>query len=319
MNFFASNGFLEATAAVYFPDHPGAIENVRIGEDVLRLLVIDGKKIITRLLFLDYHAPLAPDEIAGEVRLGHFADRVSRSVIDIDDRNGRELAPFVDWSRFSGFDHYYDRLLHRHHGLMRDRERRGRALVSRFGNLTFTLDDRAEDVAALVPVWKGSQLRSNGLPDFFTDPRTMAFFNYLRRRGHLTTSTLRAGGRLVSAWIGFIHQGTWSGWIFTYDPALKKYSPGHQLLIRMLQASYETGHGEFDFSIGAQDYKLQYASHGRVLASIGSPSLACAAKMAVRNTLLQHGPGLFAAALRSKWALDTAKRRLSFTMATRQS
>jgi hypothetical protein len=319
MNFFASTGFLDATAAVYFKDRPAAIENVRIGDDVLRLLVVDGSKIVTRLLFLDYHEPLATGEIAGPVRSGHFADRVSRTTIDIDNRDGRDLAPFVDWHHFSGFDHYYDRLLQRHHGLMRDRERRGRALVSRFGKLTLTCDDRAEDVVPLVRRWKGDQLRSNGLPDFFTDPRTLAFFDCLQRRGHLTTSTLRAGGRLVSAWIGFIHQGVWSGWIFTYDPALKKYSPGHQLLIRMLQSSCQLGHREFDFSIGAQDYKLQYASHGRVLTPIGNPSITHAAMMAARNVLLRNYPDLFAAALRKKWALETFKRRLSAAIAMRPS
>jgi hypothetical protein len=319
MNFFASSGFLDATAAVYFKDRPATIENVRIGDDVLRLLVVDGKKIITRLLFLDYHEPLPAGEIAEPVRSGLFADRVSRGVIDVDDRSDQELAPFVDWRRFSGFDHYYDRLLERHHGLMRDRERRERALVSRFGNLIFTLDDRSEDVLPLVRQWKGGQLRSIGLPDFFTDPRTMAFFDHLQQRGLLTTSTLRAGGRLVSAWIGFIHQGAWSGWIFTYDPTLKKYSPGHQLLVRMLETSYELGHREFDFSIGAQDYKLLYASHGRVLAKIGNPSTVRATMMLARDALLQHSPELFAAALRGKWALQAAKRHLSLAIAMRQS
>lgn len=319
MNFFASAEFLEATAAVYFKDRPTTVENVRIGDDVLRLLVVDGKKIITRLLFLDYHQPLTAQEIHGPIRPGAFADRVSRRVIDVDDRKDLDLAPFVDWRQFSSFDHYYDRLLKRHHGLMRDRERRGRALVSHFGKLSFMLNDRADDVMPLVQAWKGGQLRSIGLPDFYTDPRTTTFFDTLQQRGHLVTSTLRAGERLVSAWVGFIHQGSWSGWIFTYDPALKKYSPGHQLLIRMLQASYQLGHREFDFSIGAQDYKLLYATHGRVLTQIGSPSTVRATLMLAREYLLHRNPDLFAAALRGKWALQAVKQRLTLATAMRHS
>lgn len=319
MNFFASAEFFDATATAYFKGRPTTVENVRIGDDVLRLLVVDGKKIITRLLFLDYHQPLTAQEITGPIRSEAFADRVSRGVINVDDRKDQDLAPFVDWRHFSGFDAYYDRLLKRHHGLMRDRERRGRALVSHFGKLAFTLNDQAEDVMPLVQTWKGAQLRSIGLPDFYTDPRTRTFFDTLQQRGHLTTSTLRADGRLVSAWVGFIHQGAWSGWIFTYDPTLKKYSPGHQLLIRMLQTSYQLGHHEFDFSIGAQDYKLLYATHGRVLDKIGSPSTVRAGLMGIREFLMQHNPDLFAAALRGKWALQAVKQRLAFANAMRQS
>lgn len=123
----------------------------------------------------------------------------------------------------------------------------------------------------------------------------------------------------MSAWVGFIHEGVWSGWIFTYDPALKKYSPGHQLLIRMIETSCQLGHREFDFSIGAQDYKLQYASHGRVLAKIGSPSTVRATMMFARDILMQHSPDLFAAALRGKWALQAVKQRLSSSIAMGQS
>lgn len=314
MNFYASPDFLEAAAAVYFKDRETAIENVRIGDDVLRLLVVDGKKIVTRLLFLDFHQPLTANEIYGPVRPGRYAQWVSRGEIDAaawqDSRfPGMDLAPFIDWTRFARFEDYREQLLARHHGLVRDRERRGRALASRYGELTFTMDDTREDVLALARVWKGQQLRDIGFPDFFDDPHTLEFFDYLRQRGRLVCSSLRAGGRLVSTWIGFIHQGAWSGWIFTYDPAFKKFSAGHQLLIRMLEESYRLGHHEFDFSIGAPDYKMFYATRGRLLGSIGTPSPKRALELYARKLLRQHNPGLFAAALRAKWILASALRR----------
>jgi hypothetical protein len=321
MNFYASRGFLDAAAAVYFKGRETAIADVRIGDDVLRLLVVDGKKIVTRLLFLDFHQPLAESEIDGPVRPGRYAQWVSRGVIEAGAWNSEryrnmDLAPFIDWTRFACFEDYREQLLTRHRGLVRDRERRGRALASQHGKLTFTMDDQREDVLALARAWKGQQLNGIGFPDFFDDPQTMEFFACLRERGLLVCSSLRAGGRLVSTWIGFVHQGAWSGWIFTYDPVFKKYSAGHQLLIRMIEESYRLGHHEFDFSIGAPDYKMFYATHGRLLGSIGTPSPKRAMELYTRKLLRQHSPGLFAAALRAKWILGSAFRRTSVAPAT---
>lgn len=314
MNFYASQEFLEAAAAVYFKNRETAIENVRIGEDVLRLLVVDGRKIISRLMFLDFHKPLAPHEIQGKVRKGHYAPWVSRAVIAAQDWNeqtfqGRNLAPFVDWAQFESFDAYYEQLLARHHGLVRDRERRGRALAKQHGAVSFTRNDHRDDVLPLACAWKGQQLQEMGYPDIFDDPKTMEFFTTLRERGLLVSSTLRAGGRLASAWLGFIHDGIWSGWIFAYDPALKKHSAGHQLLMRMLEESARLGHKELDFSIGAADYKMFYASHGRVLANIGKPPVGRAAELFARKVLIENSPALFTAALRVKSFIANGLRR----------
>jgi CelD/BcsL family acetyltransferase involved in cellulose biosynthesis len=172
------------------------------------------------------------------------------------------------------------------------------------------MDDQQADVLAQARLWKGGQLREMGFPDFFDNPQTMAFFQTLRQRGHLVSSTLRAGGRLVSLWIGYVHEGSWSGWIFAHDPELKKYSPGHQLLIRMLEESFRLGHREFDFSGCAQDYKMLYATHGRLIGDIGTPSPLRAMVLFARKVMRKYTPGLFTMALRAKWLLNiTLKRR----------
>jgi hypothetical protein len=316
MNFYASQGFLDAVASVYFKGRSTTIENVRIGGDVLRLLVVDGKVIVTRLLFLDVHQPLAPSEINGPVRKGRFAQCVSRDVIAVDAWDaaryyGMELAPFVDWSEFASFGDFQKQLLTRNHGLIRDYERRRRSLALKHGDLDFTMNDQCADVLTSARQWKGQQLRKIGVPDYFEDPNTMVFLETLRERGVLLSSTLRAGGQLVSLWIGFVHEGSWSGWIFAYNPAFKKFSPGHQLLIRMLEESYRLGHREFDFSGCAQDYKLLYATHGRLIGDIGTPSPMRAVVLLVRDLLRKYTPRLFAMALRAKWFLEMAGRRRS--------
>lgn len=311
MNFYASRGYLEAAAAVYFKDRQTAIENVRIGDDVLRLLVVDGKNVVTRLQFLDVHQPLRADEIEGDVRRGRYARFVVRGTIAASAWNpaahpDMDLAPYIDWTEFSGFDDFKAQLLERQRGLVRDRERRGRSLASKYGELTFTVDDRAEDVFRLARDWKRRQLIETGHPDYFADPLTMVFLHTLQDRGLLTCSTLRAGGRLVSVWIGFIHDGVWSGWVFTYDPEFKKYSAGHQLLIRMLEESCRLGHREFDFSDGAHDYKMFYATHGRLLGDIGTPPLARAVTAYAKNALRSTSPALFEKLRGTKRALSAA-------------
>ncbi|GAA0544945.1 CelD/BcsL family acetyltransferase involved in cellulose biosynthesis [Rhizomicrobium palustre] len=312
MNFYATDTFLNAAAEAFFPGRAARIENVAFGEEVLRLLVIDGKPI-TRLPFLDVHQPLASHEISGTPQKGGFARQVVREILPLQSEYPADpnimLAPFVDWSLFSSFAAYKDWQLNRHRSRMRDLERRGRSLASQQGEITFTRDDTAEDVLPFAQHWKSQQLIATGHDNYFARPETLAFFQALRRQGALTVSTLRAGGKLASVWIGFIHDRVWSGWVFTYDPAYKKYAAGHQLVGRMLEESYALGHREFDFSEGNEDYKLLYASHARLLGDIGrAPLKRRLVRFAKENiyalspALLQKIKGL-KAALRQRRAL----------------
>ena len=122
MNFYASQAFLETAAAVWFKGRDTAIEDVAVGDEVLRLLVVDGQ-IVSRLLFLDFHQPLAAGEVRGPVRKGGYMRNVVRGTVL---RNaigpavtGRyELAPYVDWSGFASYDEYRALLFSRHKGIM---------------------------------------------------------------------------------------------------------------------------------------------------------------------------------------------------------
>lgn len=190
---------------------------------------------------------------------------------------------------------YREALLARHRSLVRDRERRGRSLAKDHGALTFTVDDRAADVLPAARAWKQAQLQATGQSDFFARPQTTEFLELLRERNLLVSSTLRAGGRLVSLWLGFMHEGVWSGWIFTYDPAFRKYSAGHQLLNAMLEESFARGHAEFDFSEGGEDYKMVYATHVRLLGEVGTPPLTRVAVNFAKRSLYGFSPRLLEA------------------------
>jgi CelD/BcsL family acetyltransferase involved in cellulose biosynthesis len=320
MNFYASDEYLRVVADVYFPGKRTTVEDVRIGDDVLRVLVVEGKRPVTSLLFLDYHEPIRDIGRSTRLRRFGYAESVTRRIIDIadlspDSHPGFEPAPFIDWSKFATFADYEAFVISRQRGLVRERERRGRRLAEHCGPIVFTMDDTRDDVLPFAQRWKGMQLRATGYRDYFADPKTFAYLDSLRARGLLTVSTLRGNDRLLSVWIGFIHDRVWSGWVFTYDPELKKYSVGHQLVHAMVKKSHELGHREFDFSTGAEDYKMMYATHARLLASVGAPPLRARLVARAKREAKERAPNLFEAVRRWKrvlvtgWGERVAKRR----------
>ena len=199
---------------------------------------------------------------------------IERGIIDLAEweakrADGFALAPFVDWTKFSSFDDYYNLILSRNRGLVREYERRGRSLKKHLGETLFAEHDEGDDVIALAQQWKKTQLRAMGENDIFSCDKNVRFFYSMAEKGLLKASTLRAGKDLLSVWLGFVYDGVWSGWIFASNPDLGKYSLGHQLLQEMLKKSYALGHRQFDFSLGDEGYKFMYATDGRILGPIG--------------------------------------------------
>lgn len=280
MKFYSSPEYLALVSEAYFKGLRTSVEDVRIEQDVLRLLVVDDRRVITDVAFLDYHEPLAQAEIRWPTRTHGYARWVTRGVIEASDRDAHalpelETAPYVDWSKFPSFDAYTTFVKTRRKGIVKEHERRRRRLAEKFGELTFSVDDRRDDVFELARRWKRQQLLATGANDYLANPQNVEYLRLARERGVLLSSTLRAGGRLLSVWMGFIHDDVWSGWVFAYDhdPELRKYSPGHQLLRSMLEESHRRKHREFDFSIGSEEYKWVYASHARLLGPIGRAPL----------------------------------------------
>jgi hypothetical protein len=280
MNFYASPEYLALVSEAYFKGRPTRVEDVRIGNDVLRLLVVDDRTVITDIAFLDYHEPLRDAEIGWPRRVHSYARWVTRDVIAQPDWSpgafpGIEAAPYITWSTFPTFDDYLTHIKTRQKGILKEHERRRRRLAEELGELTFCVNDDRDDVFELARTWKRQQLLATGANDYLADAQNVRYLELARKQGVLVSSTLRAAGRLLSAWLGFIHDNVWSGWVFTYDqdPKLRKYCPGHQLLRSMLEESHRRNHREFDFSIGGEDYKWTYSTHARLLGPIGRAPL----------------------------------------------
>lgn len=318
-NFYASPEYLSLVADAFFAGRKTSVEDVRIADHVLRMLVVDGKQVVTEVPFLDYHEPLTGDAAQHATRTAPFARWVSQGVITAKEWSAeafpdREAAPYVDWTSFPTFKDYLAHVMTQRKGLMKEQERRRRRLADDFGELTFQTDDKGEDVLELARAWKSQQLRDTGANDWFSVPANVEFLKLAAQRGAMISSTLRAGGRLLSVWMGFIHDGVWSGWVFAFDhdPKLKKYSVGQQLLRSMLEESHARGHRQFDFSIGGEDYKWMYATHARLLGSIGTAPLRERTVKTVKQTAkraLAKNPELlaFVQRLRRRGPMETTQ------------
>jgi hypothetical protein len=296
LNFFASDPFLSAAKVAYFTHRSLEPAYVRVGGRVFRFLVENGKKPISNFTFLDYQEPV-------EVQSGQkIIDRntyVNHAVLDFITTEewhannfkaqGYGAAPTVVWKDFASYEAFLDFIKPRCGQQMKEDNRRKRRLAQDLGELQFTWNDQAEDVFPLTFRWKSAQLAAMGQPDPFAKREAWIFFEELRQKGALSAATLRAGERLVASWFGALWEGRFYGWIAAYDSALGKYSPGKQLLHLLLEESFKAKHLEFDFSLGDEPYKWNYATHVRKLGPVGTPPLARQLKLSATSLLEKSG------------------------------
>jgi CelD/BcsL family acetyltransferase involved in cellulose biosynthesis len=296
VNFYASHDYLDVVATTYFPGRRAEIDDYEVDGRFFRLLRPSFRRPITDWYFLDYHEPLGAFETkrARAARV-HLRKVVLRTTTieeweKTEKARGTPAAFIVDFTGFESYAAYREHVRARARDRIKKNARLRERLAEDVGALEFLVDDTKDDVLSLSLGWKGRQLVETGLSNIFTNPKNVEFFHELRRRGLLRASTLRAGGRLLSAWLGVVHDRVWTGWIFTYDhdPALKRYSLGWQLMESILEESHRSGHRAFDFSVGVSDYKLTYATHVKLLGAVGATPLRERALAGVKRAFQKH-------------------------------
>lgn len=289
-NLYTQAEFIAVLGEAFHPGRACRPADVAVGHEVYRLPWVEGRGLVPDTTFVDYHEPvgrlgatarwgLRPDDTPARhlhrlPRLRH----ASRGLVALDDWRAQARAdtalgaPVVLWQGFARWEDYLALLRQRH--VLSEDQRRRRRLEALAGPLRFAVDDPGADVLPTCFDWKSARDRAADRADLFATGAHRRFFERLRARGLLRASTLRAGdGRLLSVWLGAVHDGRWSGWVFAFnpDPALARCSPGRQLLYAMLEEGWRAGHREFDFSIGLEPYKLSFATHVRALDTAGRP------------------------------------------------
>lgn len=270
---FSEDGFLEAIRAVYRRGSRTAF--VECEGEVYRTLVRAGRSALNGLWeFPLYLEPVAPP--ASAARRVPYMDSVCLMTLPVGAKAppGLTPAPFTDWRGFCTWESY---LASRSPAQGSDGfdtlARKRRKLERELGPVEVCMDDPSDAVLETLIGWKSAQYRRTGLPDKFARPRNRDFLDELRRRGLLSVSTLRAGGRLLAGALGHRTGGRYLSRLPAYDPAFARYSPGSLLHFENVKASYERGDSEFNALIGGEAYKFTYATHVRWIGAVGREPL----------------------------------------------
>lgn len=275
MNIFTTQVFLETAGELFFPHRSRRIEICRLEGRRLPMLVLDGEEIAGRMNFYDYPQPL--DEAKGPIdREILWLPRTVVRTTTVAERTeaeppGQQPAPYIDWRVHPTFEKYEDDWRARGAVKSNDSARQRRRIERELGPLKFEFDDVRPDVFDACITWKSAQYRASGFVDMFADPHNIALFRRLKEKGALVVSSLSAGPTLLAVHFGASSDRRLASWIPAYDVAFQKYSPGRLLLEDMLKASHARGDLEFDFLIGNEGYKFQFATHNRVIGEVGSP------------------------------------------------
>jgi CelD/BcsL family acetyltransferase involved in cellulose biosynthesis len=124
----------------------------------------------------------------------------------------------------------------------------------RFG---FGVDD--DEALCRLISWKSEQYRRTGRPDRFASRATVQLIRELAQTSGPDLSgtlvTLRAGDRLVAVEFSLRSETTLAGWFPSYDPELRRYSPGAIRTLRTIEAAGLAGLQRYDLGKGTEDYK----------------------------------------------------------------
>jgi CelD/BcsL family acetyltransferase involved in cellulose biosynthesis len=79
---------------------------------------------------------------------------------------------------------------------------------------------------------------------------------------------VRHRGDLIGIAINFLDDTAFYYWLWGFDLRVEKLRPGHTLIAHCIRWSIETGRGYFDFMIGDEPYKSDYAPTERAVISV---------------------------------------------------
>jgi hypothetical protein len=309
MSFFSSDAYLSTIADVFYPGQAYRCEPVAVGSEAFRLLVVNGKDIVSRIPFWDYVEPLTqvadpprrslpylPHAVRGAVSTATWQAHAAES--------RHQPAPFVDWGSLASWDAFLAHAAARSPFAFKLSERKRKKLARELGAVTLRQADRDEDLIALGMRWKSAQYRRTSLWDVFRVEKNRRMFLEMCRRGMLDVRALEAGGKVVAMHAGMLHEGRYYYWMPAHDPDTSAYSPGTLLLEHLLEVAHENG-WQFDFLIGGEPYKLAYATHVRLVGQAGEEPLEKRLYRAMRGIAVdqvQRTPRVYA-------LLQASKRR----------
>ncbi len=302
MNVYSNDLFCEAVKSAYFPDRE--VENTlfELQGQLWKLPAINSTKAIVTdsfaSKFIDFYEPVnQPQTLThAEVKKIKWIPHAAHGLVSTNQWFDRQLSqiyepsPTIIWHNFKSWDEYIcDRNVNRY------ARRRRRRLEKEIGSPTFLFDDPRPETMEICMQWKSKQYIKSGIVDLFAHTQHIRLLQELANNKLLLVSSFGVGDRLLAVHIGMLNSGRLYYWVPAYDPTYSQYAPGKLLLLSLLEESFNRNHQEFDFLIGGESYKWDYATHVRLISDIGSRPLSAKINRfieAQRRSILTHFPQL---------------------------
>lgn len=171
---------------------------------------------------------------------------------------------FVSRAAFGSWDSYWDQLPQ----AMKSNVERRRRRLNELGDIRFEeLTDHGARRAALrwMIAHKRHWLVRKGLDHAFIPTEDYSRFmeatlDISAPTGRRAIFALKLNGKLVAAELDNVDRRRVEGFVCTYDPGFARYAPGQLLRKEMVRWAF--AHGlDFDWRLGEETFKLEWASH----------------------------------------------------------
>jgi hypothetical protein len=278
MNVFSSDEFLNAFRCAFFSSEICKIELFVVNSGyTFRALVRGNGKICHSHFLIDFLEPIESEFPLPRVYLkAAYLCRVAlkRDAIDhLDLVKDLEPAPFISWKRFSDWNSFEKFVASKGRKNISDINRQLRRIEREIGPVRFESDAQNRDEILFKTMqWKSAKFQRSLHKDIFACPRVQRFMLNLLNTHILKVSSLSAGDVLLATHVGLRWRNRSYYWFPAHNFEFEKYSPGKILLYFLMNRSFEDGDIEFDFLIGGESYKYNYASDVRWVEALGSPS-----------------------------------------------
>lgn len=189
------------------------------------------------------------------------------------------------------WDSFFQGLMGRkHRAQMRAAERR----LASLGELRLRLITDSQDISSLLPSLQSiHRARFEGSYNPSLEGRHGEFMGRIVRLmagDNLVLASLELDGGPVAFLLGIRMGGALIDYIPAFDPALERYSPGHVLIMRLLQWMASHGYRVLDFSKGDEAYKRRW-SNGETTNYVAlvavNPNLTLKTYISLRKVLLR--------------------------------
>jgi CelD/BcsL family acetyltransferase involved in cellulose biosynthesis len=179
--------------------------------------------------------------------------------------------------RYASWDAYLGRLPRQ---LRADQRRQWRRIEASAPGIRFELvNDRMAQRNTIRWIFdrKVAWLKERNASAEFLDSREYRRFcesvcDDLHARGITFVGRLVAGTAIIAAVIGFFREEYFTFFMFAYDPAWHRYSPGRLVMERCIRHCFDQGVTTFDFMLGDEDYKEKWSDEDHVVEDYAIPS-----------------------------------------------